>query len=110
MAQLLHLTLINPDSRQIVSAKVRVHGLSGKGRVTQTPAGQGDSDVTQTLQLKFPGAAGNEVSSDLWVPGMTAVLLIDLDSVTFTDGSTRSFSRQDACSIAPDTKMPIDGR
>jgi hypothetical protein len=110
VAQLLHLTLINPDSRQIAAAKVRAHGLSGKVQVTQTQPDQVAPDVTRAFHLKFSSAEGNQVSSDLWVPGMTAVLSIDLDSVTFTDGSTRIFSPRDNCHIAPDPLMLIDSQ
>ncbi len=110
IAQLLHLTLTNPDSRQIVAAKLRVHGLTGKARVTQTLSGQNDSDAAQNLDVRFSPGPGNAVSADLWVPGMTAVLSIDLNSVTFADGSTRSFSAREACHVAPDPLMLINGR
>jgi hypothetical protein len=38
---------------------------------------------------------------------MTAVLTIDLTSVTFADGSTRNFKTQDACHVAPGLKMLV---
>jgi len=110
IAQLLHLTLTNPGSGQIVAAKLRVHGLTGKARVTQTLSGQNDSDAAQNLDARFSPGPGNAVSADLWVPGMTAVLSIDLNSVTFADGSTRSFSAREACRVAPDPMMLINSR
>ncbi len=110
VVQLLHLTLINSDSRQIVAATVKVHGLSGKARAMQTLADQNNADMTQVLELKFSDAAGRQVSGDLYPPGMTAVLSIDLESVTFADGSTRSFFARDACHVTPDPKMLIAGR
>lgn len=110
VGQLLHITLINSDSRQIVAANVRVHGLSGNARITQTMSDPKDAERTQFDQLTFSSGAGQQVSSDLWAYGMTAVLSIDLDSVTFADGSTRIFSPPAACRVTPDPKMLIANR
>jgi hypothetical protein len=40
---------------------------------------------------------------------MTAVLSIDLNSVTYADGSTGSFTGHDACRVVPDKLMLIAG-
>ncbi len=109
-AQVLHLTLTNPDSRRIVSARVRVRGLSGKGRVTETLAGQNDADATATLTVQLSQGTGKEAAGDLRVPDMTAVLSISLNSLTYADGSTWSFSGREGCRVAPDMKMLIAGR
>ena len=113
IAQLLHLIVTNPDSRQIVAARVRVRGLSGKGRMTLTAnqgATQGAGDATRSLEARFSTGAGKEVSSDVWVPGMTAVLDVELNSVTFADGTTRKFAGVEACRIAPEPLMLIADR
>ena len=110
-AQLLHLTLIDPhpDSQRIVSARMSVHGLSGKVRATPALSGSGDADATQTLMVRFSSGNDKAAFGDLWVPGMTAVLSIDLKSVTYADGSTRSFYGREACRVAPDPLMLIAG-
>jgi hypothetical protein len=41
---------------------------------------------------------------------MTAVLSIVVNSVTYDDGSTRSFSAQDNCRVTPDPLMLVSGR
>ena len=115
LAQLLHLTLTNRDSRQIAQASMRIHGLSGKGRITQAASAQNNSDQDnsdkiETLTVRLSPGQDKAVSGDLWVPGMTAVLSIDLNSVTYADGSTRSFSRRDLCRVTPDPLMLIAGR
>jgi hypothetical protein len=107
---MLHLILTNPDSRRLVSARVRVHGLSGKGHVTQTLSGQNNSDAAATLDVQLAQGQGKDASGDLRVTNMTAVLSIDLNSVTYADGSTWSFSGREACRVAPDKMMPIAGR
>ena len=116
MAQLLHLTLLDhfADAKPMVSARVRVRGLSGKGRVTQTLAGENDhgqvdADFVRTLEVRFSPAAERQVSGDLRVPGMTAVLSLELTSVTYADGETRSFSGRDVCRVTPDPLMYVSG-
>jgi hypothetical protein len=113
IAQLLHLIVSNPDSRQIVAARVRVRGLSGKGRMTQTAnqdRGEGAGDVSRSLVARFSSGTDKEASSDVWVPGMTAVLQVELNSVTFADGTTRRFAGVEACRIAPEPLMLIADR
>ena len=119
LAQLLLLTLTSPDSRQIVSARVRVRGLPGKAHSAQALSGLGnsgpgnsirdDADVIRTLAVQFSQGPSHTATGDLWVPGVTAVLTIDLNSVTFADGSTLTFTSQDGCRIAPDHLMLVAG-
>lgn len=110
LAQFLHLTLYNPAGQQIVSARVKVHGLSGVGHTTQAVSDTMKPDATQSLVVHFSPDSAKTVTGDLWVPAMTAVLTIDLNSVTFADGSTRTFTQRDRCHVAPDLKMLIAGR
>ena len=109
-AQKLHLIVTNPDSERIVSARVRVHGLSGKGRVTQTLSGQNDADAASTLDVQLAQGPDKEASGDLRAPGIAAILSVELNSVTYEDGSTRSFSGRETCRVAPDKMMLITGR
>ena len=69
-----------------------------------------DADVVRSLAIQFTSASGNTASGDLWIPGMTAVLTIDLNSVTFADGSTQSFTAHDDCRVAPDHLMLVADR
>jgi hypothetical protein len=112
MAQLLHLTLIDEkaESNRIVSARVRVRGLSGVGRVTQSTTGSGKADAVQTLVVRLLAGSDKAVSGDLLVPGMTAVLSIDLNSVIYADGSTRNFAGRESCRVTPDLLMLISKR
>lgn len=112
IAQLLHLTLIDsrPHPKRIVAARLRVSGLSGRARVTQTLSSADEADSVQTLEIKFSSGTEKEASGDLWVTAMTAVLSIDLQSVTYSDGSSRTFSGRDECRITPDPLMLISGR
>lgn len=109
VAQRLHLILKNPDSRQIVGAMLKVRGLSGKGRVAGA-SGANTPDVSRMLDVRFVPGQQNEVTSDVWVPGMTAVLAVELNSVSFADGSRWSLNGTGACSIEPEPLMLIADR
>jgi hypothetical protein len=111
IGQSLHLTVTSPDSRQIASATVTVRGLSPKGRVTQALASQDEpSDAEKTMDIRFAAEPGKNAAADVWVPGMSAIKAIDMQSVTFTDGSTWKLPAERACRTFPDPVMLISGR
>jgi hypothetical protein len=111
IGQSLHLTVTSSDSRRIASATVTVRGLVPKGRVTQTLASQDDAfDAEKTMDIKFSAEPGKDASGDIWVPGLSAVMTIDLQSVTFTDGSTWKLPAERTCRTFPDPVMLISGR
>ena len=107
VAQLLHLIITRSDSRQIVEARLRVRGTSGKGRVDRSATAPGGMDAIRNLMVRFKPGAGNEVIADAWVPGMTAVLQVDLHSITFADGGTQLFGAADGCRLAPELLMLV---
>jgi hypothetical protein len=104
--QNLHLTLTNPDWKQIASAKVRFYGTSGKARMDST-SGTGSYDSTRTMDVQFKGTTWRQVSSDVSVPGMTSVTKMDLTEVTFSDGKVWKLS---GCRFAPDPLMLVSGQ
>jgi hypothetical protein len=101
--QNLHLTLTNPNWKQIASAKVRFYGTSGKARMDST-ARTGSYDSTRTMDVQFKGTTWRQVSSDVSVPGMTAVLEMDLTEVTVSDGKVWKLS---GCRFTPDPLMLV---
>ena len=114
VGQGLHLTLVNPPSRQIATATMTIRGWSNKARITQTGAGNGSGggafDTIKTVTVQFSAAAPGTVAGDVRVPGMTAVERIDLDSVVYTDGTVESFAAEQACHVTPDPFMLVAGR
>jgi hypothetical protein len=113
-AQRLHLILNSRDSRRITGATVTVRGLTAKGRVTRALSAlssQDDaSDAARTLEVTFTPGLHGEVSGDLRIPDLTAVLTIDLDSITYADGSTWKLSPGKSCRTVPDPAMLIGSR
>jgi hypothetical protein len=112
LAQLLHLTLANPDASRISKATVTVHGLTPKNRAAFTPlaVGEPSSDSAKSLEVKFPDGPGKDVSADLWVPGLSATYSIDLIAVTYTDGSTWKLAGGHTCRTSIDGFMLIRAR
>ena len=56
-----------------------------------------------------PGPQNTAVAR-LWVPAVSAVLKIDLVSVTYADGSSRIFFSRENCRVTPDPLMLISTR
>jgi len=119
VGQQLHVTLTSPnssskDSRQIVAARLRVHGTSGKGQLMSqlslsntAPSGM---DYTRNVTVRLQQGADNVAIGDVRVAGLTAVLQVELSSVTFDDGSVQQFTAADGCRFTPDHLMLIAGR
>ena len=111
IGQRLHLTFKNPDSKQIASARLTVRGVTPKGRVMQAmPAQGGSSDATQSLSVTFSPGPDQSATADLWVPGMTAVESIALESMMYSDGTTWKAADGMACRVRPDPLMLISVR
>lgn len=96
-AQRLHLTISDSDSRRIVAANVTVRGFSNKARYVPAMSAQESSDAAKTLDVRFSTGADKESSADLAVPGLTAVTVVDLNSVTYSDGSSWKLAAGRSC-------------
>lgn len=96
-AQMLHLIVTNPDSRQVVAANVTVRGFTDKGRMIQVMSSQNSYDAVKTFDVKFPAGPGKETAAELRVPGFSAAALIDLNSVTYSDGSSWKLAAGSSC-------------
>jgi hypothetical protein len=107
IAQKLHLTLTGNDSRQITEAGLRVRGASGKGQVSRTDTALNSMDYTRNVTVKLTQGAENEATGDVWVPGMSAVLEVELNFVKFADGGMQSFGSSQGCRFTPEHLMLI---
>ncbi len=116
-SQRIHLILSNPKSAMVASAKVKVFGLSAKNRLERTSDrsldltnGDGASDLTRILDVTFAPKGDKDVSTDLVLPGFTSVRSVELESLTYKDGSTWTVAGQQACHVAPDPIMLVADR
>jgi hypothetical protein len=108
-SQKLDLQLSNPrDTRAVTHAQITVHGLTAHGRIT--PAASGSSataTVAKQVDLQLSVAPGASASAGLVFKGFTSVRWIDLDSLTYADGSTWHASPQHNCQIVPNRFMLV---
>jgi hypothetical protein len=113
-AQRLHLSISDSDSKRIVAANVTVHGFSNKARYMPAMSAQDSSDAAKTLDVRFPSGQGSESdkerSAELAVPGLTAVTVIDLNSVTYSDGSTWKLASGGSCRSWVDGLMLVSSQ
>lgn len=93
----------------VVSAAVKVHGLTNRPRMVPLAGPAGPTDISRRLNVAFDGAEAGQASADLSLHGFTAVSYIDILSVTYADGSTWS-SDGYTCRVIPDPMMLIGER
>jgi len=94
------------DSK-VIAARVTVHGLTPKRRVMPVqPGASGPAQINRTMNIGFSSDSAGESAADLLLRGYTAVFSIDVDSITYADGSTWK-SSQGMCRVVPDPMMLI---
>ena len=110
VGQRLHLKLINPDQRTIASATVNLRGWTAKGRTEQLGQMGSSADSSlgvRTLTIPFTPGADRTASADVWAPGLTAVVSVELLSVKYSDSSTWTPAQGRTCRVTPDHLMLI---
>jgi hypothetical protein len=107
IGQRLHLKLHSPDQRTIASATVNLRGWTAKGRKAQVGSSDDAALGARTLAVPFTLDADRMSSADIWAPGLTAVVSVELLSVKYTDGSTWTPVQGHACRVAPDHLMLV---
>lgn len=110
-SQQIHLVLARRHSQQIAGARVLVRGLSGKNRMERSIAIEDIvPDRSQMLDVRFTPDNAVEASADLVLPGFTSIQSVELQAITYADGSTWKMEKQNACTVAPDPMMLVAGR
>jgi|GEM_PF-3397565 hypothetical protein len=110
-AQLIRLVLSQGQAQMIASAQVTVRGLSGRNRTLQTyTTGNLQPDLTRVLAVTFSTGKEPGVFANLLLPGFTAVLTVQLESITYKDGTTWNMPGTLACRVAPDPLVLVAGR
>jgi hypothetical protein len=104
--QQIHLVMTNFGSRDIVSAQFTAHGFSNKQRTIYAGAAQ-VPDLSSTVNVVVDVKGNGHASSDLSLSHFTAVASIDLNSITYADGSTWHSTSPGACKVIPDMVMLI---
>jgi len=110
--QRIFLNLKDSHPARIIAATVRVRGLNGKSRIVETPVTTGQSwNAMRTMRITFTEENDGSFSSDLRIPGFTAVNSVELLDVSYDDGTASKPSGPRACNITqPDPMMLISNR
>ncbi len=105
LQQRIHLTMTNRRAQTIVSALFTVHGLSQKARMIDlsTPV----PDMAKTIQLALDVKGNNQASSDLSLSRFAVVTAVDVNAVTYADGSSWREPLAGACSVTPSALMRV---
>jgi hypothetical protein len=104
--QQIHLIMTNLLPRDIVSAQFTSHGFSNKRRTVYAGEAQAP-DISSTKDVVVDVKGNGRASSDLSLGHFTAVSSIDLNSITYADGSTWRSPSPGACSVVPDGIMLV---
>jgi hypothetical protein len=114
--------ILGPSSVQssagarVVRARVTVRGTNGQWRSVPTGMGEGSSTIAKTLDLSFSradvGARGEDglVATEMTLAGFSSVKSINLDSLTYSDGTIWVPAQGKACRVAPDLLMLVSTR
>ncbi len=101
----------NQDGAHMVKASVTVRGTNGKGQILPADAGTDpSSQVKKTLTVQLSANGDPEASGDLALPGFTSADLVELNSVTYDNGTVRKFTGTSTCRVAPERLMEVSGR
>ena len=99
------------NPRQIAGARLTAYGYNGNPSVILI-SGNVDpsSEIAKTMDVKFAPGGDRTVSANLLLPGFAAARSIDLDSITYADGSTWTPAAGQRCTVTPDPFMLVDAR
>ena len=98
----------HPTEARMAAATVTVHGTNAKGQILPADTRQDTSgEITKTLTVRLTAYGEPEVSGDIRLPGFTSTRMVDLESVSYSDGSTWKLSGADTCHVPPDMVMLV---
>jgi hypothetical protein len=111
--QRINLKLTNLLPRDIVNAEITANGFSHNWRViliAGTFGAQETPDLAKTVDVALDVKGNSSASRELSFAHFSAIQTIDVNSVTYADGSTWHASSAGACSVAPSLFMRISAQ
>ncbi len=106
--QWFDLRMTNFLPREIVTAQITAHGLSYKWRVI--PVSAATPDIWKTVDVALDVKGNSSTSHELSFAHFSTIRTIDVNSVTYADGSTWHASSPGACSVAPSLFMRVSAQ
>ncbi len=105
--QRVHLIVINGKRGAARSARVLVTGLSAKNRLKNVSNAEEPADANKTVTVTFDPEDATSVAAELVLRGFTSVRSVELQSITYQDGSAWSVAKGEACRVTPDSLMLV---
>ena len=93
-------------AKAVTHAQITVHGLTVHGRITPA-SNPNPATIAKQVDLQLTVAPGASASTGLLFKGFTSVRWIDLDSLTYADGSTWHTSPRHNCQVVPSLLMLV---
>lgn len=93
--------------RKAVSATVTVHGTGAKARMQSLRSGSASNSMVKSFNVDLAHWDEPGISGEFLLPGFTSASQVDLESVTYDDGTTWKLSNNQSCRVAPDPLMLI---
>jgi hypothetical protein len=106
--QWFDLRMTNFLPHEVVSAQLTAHGFGYKSRVI--PVSDATPDIWKTMDVALDVKGNSSASRELSFGDFSTIRSIDVNSVTYADGSTWHASSPGACSVAPSLIMRISAQ
>lgn len=107
----LHLVLSQVPHGKIVAASVKaalvtVHGYDGTPRFELISSGQ-NTPAVKMMKIRFVPVGLKGATADFLVVGFASASSLDIDSLTYADGSIWKPAQGETCTVAPNPFMLI---
>ena len=97
--QALHLTFAPFQAHSVVQADITLHGISGSHIV---PAGERSSaDATENFSVSPSSGPNHLFNTVVYLQKLTGVDWVELNEITFADGTKWHASATSTCRVAP---------
>ncbi|HEX8712924.1 MAG TPA: hypothetical protein VF730_13685 [Terracidiphilus sp.] len=96
----------NTPAANVESAKVTVHGYDGSPRFELVSPGPGPLPVKQ-MEIRFVPQDNSGSSADFVVDGIVSASWLDVESLTFSNGTVWKPSRGESCTVRPNRFMLV---
>jgi len=94
--------------RNAVSAMVTVFGTGPKARMQSLPPESAQNSMVRPFKVDLAHWGDPGVSGEFLLPGYTSASRVDLESITYDDGTTWKVKKNEGCRVAPDPLMLIN--
>jgi hypothetical protein len=99
------ITFTPANARSITQARLTLHGISGAHLLPAETAGS--SSATEEFTVAPAENSGPRFESIVYARKLTGVQLIELDELTFADGTRWQKSSNSVCLVAPNGLMLV---